>query len=66
MKGFGAGRIGTLVSMATDSSHRLIMGKHIKNLLLRNHEAQSFHILCVAMYCRVLFINPASRAPGAS
>ena len=25
--GFGPGRIGTLVSMATDSSHRLTMGK---------------------------------------
>ena len=49
MKGFGAGRIGTLVSMATDSSHSLTMGKTYKNLLLRNHEAQSFHILCVAM-----------------
>ena len=30
------------------SSHRLTMGKH-KNLL-RNHKAQSFQILCVAMY----------------
>ena len=26
--GFGLGRIRTLVSMATDSSHRVIMGKH--------------------------------------
>ena len=25
--GFGPGRIGALVSMATDSSHRVIMGK---------------------------------------
>ena len=25
--GFGPGRIGTLVSMATDSSHRVIRGK---------------------------------------
>ena len=25
--GFGPGRIGTMVSMATDSSHRVIMGK---------------------------------------
>ena len=25
--GFGLGRIGTMVSMATDSSHRVIMGK---------------------------------------
>ena len=50
MLGFGPGRIRTLVSMATDSSHRLTMGKTKKNLLLRNHKAQSFHILCVAMY----------------
>ena len=33
--------------------------KHKKNLL-RNHKAQSFHILSVAMF----FINPANRAPG--
>ena len=26
-----------------------------KNLLLRNHKAQSFHILCVAMYNRPLY-----------
>ena len=45
--GFGPGRIGTLVSMATDSSHRLTMGK-TKNLL-RNYKAQSFHFLCEAM-----------------
>ena len=32
--GFGPGRIRTLVSMATDSSHRLTMGKTYKNLLL--------------------------------
>ena len=34
MQGFGAGRIRTLVSMATDGSHRLTMGKTKKNLLL--------------------------------
>ena len=27
--GFGPGRIGTLVSMATNSSHRVIMGKMV-------------------------------------
>ena len=27
--GFGPDRIGTLVSMATDSSHRVIMGKRL-------------------------------------
>ena len=49
MQCFGAGQIRTLVSMATDGSHRLTMGKTKKNLF-RNHKAQSFHILCVAMY----------------
>ena len=47
--GFGPGRVRTLVSMAMDSSHRLTMGKTYKSLLLRNHKAKSFHILCVAM-----------------
>ena len=56
--GFGPGRIRTLVTMATDSSHRLTMGKTGKNLF-RNHIAQSIHILCVA-----IFINPANCAPG--
>ena len=32
------------------SSHRLIMGKTEKILLLRNHEAHSFYILYVAMF----------------
>ena len=30
--------------------HGGVMGKTLKNLLLRNHKTQSFHILCVAMY----------------
>ena len=30
--GFGLDRIGTLVSMATDSSHRVIMGKMLLTL----------------------------------
>ena len=38
--------------------------KHKKNLLLRNHKAQSFHILSVAMYSGPLFFTPANRAPG--
>ena len=37
--------------------------KHKTNLLLRNHKAQSFHILCVAMYSGPL-INPANCVPG--
>ena len=31
--GFGSGRIGTLVSMATDSSHRVIMGENVVSTL---------------------------------
>ena len=31
--GFGPDRIGTLVSMATDSSHRVIMGENVVNTL---------------------------------
>ena len=31
--GFGPGRIGTLDSMATSSSHRVIMGEHVVNTL---------------------------------
>ena len=31
--GFGRDRIGTLVSMATDSSHRVIMGKNVVKTL---------------------------------
>ena len=31
MQGFGAGQIRTLVSMATDGSHRLTMGKTKKS-----------------------------------
>ena len=43
----------------------LQLEEHKKNLLLRNHTAQSFHILCVALYSTVLlFINPANCAPG--
>ena len=38
------------------SSHRHIMGKkHKKNLILRIPKAQSFHILCVAMYSGPLY-----------
>ena len=33
--GFGPGRIGTLVSMATNSSHRVIMGKMLGLLIYK-------------------------------
>ena len=49
MIGFEPDGIRTLVSMATDSSHRLTMGETYKNRLLSNHKAKSFHIFCVAM-----------------
>ena len=32
-----------------------VMGKTLKNLLLRNHKAQSFHILFLAMYSGPLY-----------
>ena len=50
--GFGLGQIRTLVS---DSSQRLTMGNALKNLLLRNHMAQSFHTFSVAMYSGPLY-----------
>ena len=31
--GFGPGRIGTVISMATDSSHRVIMGKPCRHFI---------------------------------
>ena len=34
---------------------RGVMGKSLKNLLLRNHKAQSFHILFLAMYSGPLY-----------
>ena len=49
MLGFGPGRIRTLVSMATDSSHRLTMEKHIKIFFSETKKPKGFHILCVAM-----------------
>ena len=36
-------------------SHIHKMGKSYKNLLLRNHESQSFYILCVAMFSNLLY-----------
>ena len=42
--GFGADQIGTLVSMATDSSHRVIMGKRASSLFF------------LAVFDRILFI----------
>ena len=38
------------------------MEKNITNL--RNLNAQSSYILCVAMYTVIFFINPANRATG--
>ena len=45
------------------SSHIFTVGKPHKNLL-RNHESQSFYILCIAMFSNPeVFINPATCAP---
>ena len=61
------------LTLGVISSYRLTMGKTQKNLLLQNHKAQSFHILCVAMYkgplyksCRSCPWDPYSSRPGAS
>ena len=43
-------------SLAPIDLHTMYNGKNIKkNLLLRNHKTQSFHILCVAMYSGSLY-----------
>ena len=41
--GFGPGRIRPPIDLQLETKIK-------KNLLLRNHKAKSFHILCVAMY----------------
>ena len=71
MLGFRPGGIRTLVSMATDSSHRLTMGKTYKNLLLCNHKAKSLHILCAAISsgplhksCQPCPLGPYGPRPG--
>ena len=48
--GFGADRFRTLVSMATDSSHRVIMGKR-GNHVISNVLIGSFSYLKVTMTC---------------
>ena len=67
--GFEADYVKLVVSMATDRSEILTMGKNKKNLL-RNHKAQSFHILCVAKYSGPLYqLAPrfhTGHIPGAS
>ena len=51
MLGIGPGRIRTLVSTATDSSHRLTMGKHKRNRLLPNHKCPELsYFVCSNVY----------------
>ena len=47
MLGFGLGRIGTLVSMATNSSHMVIMGGNVVNTLAPSFLIESFSYLQV-------------------
>ena len=47
--GFGSGRIRTLVSMATDRSHRVIMGKTVLPLFLGCFSSDLFSYLQVTM-----------------
>ena len=44
--GYGPDRTGTLVSMATNSSHRVIIGKHKKNFFSETMRPRAF-IFCV-------------------
>ena len=41
--GFGAYRIRTLVSMATDTSHRVVMGKTVSSGFLKYFLSELFH-----------------------
>ena len=52
--GFGLGRIGTLVSVASDSFHRPIMG-NIYILFSKTTRPRAFHIFCVAIYSSPLY-----------
>ena len=47
MQGFGAGRIRTLVSMATDGSNRLTMGKTLKKDFFSETTRPKAFIFCV-------------------
>ena len=49
--GFGADKIRTLVSMATDRSHRVIMGKTASSCFLQMYLIGSFSYLRVTMTC---------------
>ena len=46
MLGFGPGRIRTLVSMATDSSHRLTMGKTKKKSSPKPQGTELSYFVC--------------------
>ena len=49
--GFDPDRIRTLVSMATDSTHRVIMGKTASSRFVRTLLIRSFSYLQVTMTC---------------
>ena len=69
MLGFWPGRIRTPWQRIAPID--LQWEKHKKNLLLRNHKAQSFHILCVVL-CVAMYSGPFYKsclpcpAPGVS
>ena len=54
-------KMGVISSRGSLAPIDLQWEKHKKNLLLRNHKAQSFHILCVAIYSVPLY--KSIRAP---
>ena len=60
--GFGADQIRTLVSMATDSSHRVIMGKRASSRFVGCFLIGSFLYLLVTMtYIRVCMSSKFGR-----
>ena len=55
--GFRPDRIGTLVSMATDSSHRVIMGKIFPYLKSPHHTCGTPHNICGTPQVHVEFLR---------
>ena len=61
--GFGADCIKIVVSMATDRSHRLTMGK-TKKIFFSETTRPTALIFCTWQWLMVLYINCANHAPG--
>ena len=61
--GFGADCIKIVVSMATDRSHRLTMGK-TKKIFFSKTTGPTALIFCMWQWLMVLYINCANHVPG--